>query len=288
MNDIQKEITPISAEDLFIVLNHPNADFDYPVHYHSDYEINLVLNDKGKRITGDSIEPFNELDLVMIGPNLSHAWRGEIIKGNHVITIQFSDQILNFPMLQKRMFSSIKQLLIDSQRGLTFSYETKLQISVKILQLTKMQGFHTVLEFLSILYDLSIADRHVLVSNIFDTKDTIRSSKSRRIAKVCDYLENNLEENIKLSDVSSLVNMSDSAFSHFFKKKTNCTFIDYITNLRIARACQMLSETSNTVAEICYSSGFNNLSNFIRIFKKKKGMTPNEYRLFLKQMLIKY
>lgn len=288
MNDIQKEITPISAEDLFIVLNHPNADFDYPVHYHSDYEINLVLNDKGKRITGDSIEPFNELDLVMIGPNLSHAWRGEIIKGNHVITIQFSDQILNFPMLQKRMFSSIKQLLIDSQRGLTFSYETKLQISVKILQLTKMQGFHTVLEFLSILYDLSIADRHVLVSNIFDTKDTIRSSKSRRIAKVCDYLEKNLEENIKLSDISSLVSMSDSAFSHFFKKKTNCTFIDYITNLRIARACQMLSETSNTVAEICYSSGFNNLSNFIRIFKKKKGMTPNEYRLFLKQMLIKY
>ncbi|MFZ4582379.1 MAG: AraC family transcriptional regulator [Paludibacter sp.] len=288
MNDIQKEITPISAEDLFIVLNHPNADFDYPVHYHSDYEINLVLNDKGKRIIGDSIEPFDELDLVMIGPNLSHAWRGEIIKGNHVITIQFSDQILNFPMLQKRMFTSIKQLLIESQRGLIFSAETKLQIKEKILQLTKMQGFHTVLEFFSILYDLSIADRHVLVSNIFDTKDTIRTSKSRRIAKVCDYLENNLEENIKLSDVSSLVNMSDSAFSHFFKKKTNCTFIDYITNLRIARACQMLSETSNTVAEICYSSGFNNLSNFIRIFKKKKAMTPNEYRLFLKQMLIKY
>lgn len=288
MNDIQKEITPISAEDLFIVLNHPNADFDYPVHYHSDYEINLVLNDRGKRIIGDSIEPFNELDLVMIGPNLSHAWRGEIIEGNHVITIQFSDQILNFPMLQKRMFSSIKLLLIESQRGLIFSAETKLQIKDKILQITKMQGFHTVLEFLSILYDLSIADRHVLVSNIFDTKDTIRTSKSRRIAKVCDYLENNLEENVKLSDVSTLVNMSDSAFSHFFKKKTNCTFIDYITNLRIARTCQMLSETSHTVAEICYSSGFNNLSNFIRIFKKKKGMTPNEYRLFLKQMLIKY
>jgi AraC-like DNA-binding protein len=288
MNDIQKEITPISAEDLFIVLNHPNADFNYPVHYHSDYEINLVLNDKGKRVIGDSIEPFDELDLVMIGPNLSHAWRGEIIDGNHVITIQFSDQILNFPMLQKRMFSSIKQLLIESQRGLIFSAETKSQMKDKILQLTKMQGFHSVLEFLSILYDLSIANRLVLVSNIFDTKDTIRTSKSRRIAKVCDYLEANLEENVKLSDVSSLVNMSDSAFSHFFKKKTNCTFIDYITNLRIARACQMLSETSHTVAEICYSSGFNNLSNFIRIFKKKKAMTPNEYRLFLKQMLIKY
>lgn len=288
MKDIQKEITPISAEDLFIVLDHPNAKFDYPVHYHSDYEINLVMNDSGKRIVGDSIESFDELDLVIIGPNLSHAWRGERVNGNHVITIQFSDQLLNFPILQKRMFNPIKQLLFESQRGLTFSLETKLQMKEKILLLTKMQGFHTVLEFLSILNDLSIADRHVLVSNIFDTKDTVRTSKSRRIAKACTYIETHIEDVIKLSDVSSLVNMSESAFSHFFKKKTNCTFIDYITNLRIAKACQMLSETSNTVAEICYSSGFNNLSNFIRIFKKKKGMTPNEYRLFLKQMLIKY
>lgn len=288
MKDIQKEITPISAEDLFIVLNHPNATFDYPVHYHSDYEINLVLNERGKRIVGDSIELFEEIDLVMIGPNLPHAWQGEIVTGNHVITIQFSDQLLNFPILQKRLMTPIKQLLLESQRGLNFSMETKLKIKDKILQLTKMQGFHTVIEFFSILYDLSTAERHILVSNIFDTNDTIRTSKSRRIAKSCAYIENNLENPIKLSDVAALVNMSVSAFSHFFKKKTNCTFIDYVTNLRIAKSCQMLSETSHTVAEICYSSGFNNLSNFIRIFKKKKGMTPNEYRLFLKQMLIKY
>lgn len=288
MKDILKEITPISAEDLFIVLNHPNATFDYPVHYHSDYEINLVLNDCGKRIVGDSIEAFGEIDLVMIGPNLSHAWQGEIVTGNHVITIQFSDQLLDFPILQKRLLAPIKQLLLESQRGLTFSLETKLHIKEKIIQLTKMQGFHTVMEFLSILYDLSTAERHILVSNIFDTNDTIRTSKSRRIAKACVYIEENLESSIKLSDVAALVNMSESAFSHFFKKKTNCTFIDYVTNLRIAKACQILSETSHTVAEICYTCGFNNISNFIRIFKKKKSMTPNEYRLFLKQMLIKY
>lgn len=158
----------------------------------------------------------------------------------------------------------------------------------KILKLTKMQGFHTVLEFFSILYELSIADRRILVSNQYDTKDTVRTSKSRRIAKVCEYIEENIEEPIRLGDVAQLVSMSESAFSHFFKKKTNCTFIDYVTNLRIARACQLLSETTHTVAEICYTCGFNNLSNFIRIFKKKKGSTPQEYRMFLQQMLIKY
>ena len=96
MKDIQKEITPISSDDLFIVLNHPNAKFDYPVHYHSDYEINLVMNTYGERIVGDSVEKFDNLDLVMTGPNLPHAWKGEIVEGNHVVTIQFSDNLLNF------------------------------------------------------------------------------------------------------------------------------------------------------------------------------------------------
>ena len=175
MKDIQKEITPISSDDLFIVLNHPNAKFDYPVHYHSDYEINLVMNTYGERIVGDSVEKFDSLDLVMNGPNLPHAWKGEIVEGNHVVTIQFSDKLLNFPILEKRLFSPIKQLLLDSQKGISFSENTMLAMKEKILQLTRMQGFHTVLEFLSILYDLSTADRHILVSNLYDTKDTIRT-----------------------------------------------------------------------------------------------------------------
>ena len=268
MKDIQKEITPIAAEDLFIVLNHPNAKFDYPVHYHSDYEINLVMDTYGTRTVGDSEEEFNTLDLIMIGPNIPHAWKGEVVEGNHVVTIQFSDKLLNFPILGKRLFSSIKQLLIESQHGISFSEQIQLLMKDKILKLTKMQGFHTVLEFFSILYELSIADRRILVSNQYDTKDTVRTSKSRRIAKVCEYIDKNIEEPIRLGDVAQLVSMSESAFSHFFKKKTNCTFIDYVTNLRIARACQLLSETTYTVAEICYTCGFNNLSNFIRIFLK--------------------
>lgn len=288
MKEIQKEIIPIGADDLFIVLNHPDANFDYPVHFHPEYEINLVMDTYGNRIIGDSVETFDALDLIMVGPNLPHAWKGEVVKGNHVITIQFSDKLLNFPILEKRLFHPIKQLLLDSQRGIGFSAQTQQLMKEKIVRLTRMQGFHTVLEFFSILHDLAIADRQILVSNQYNTQDTVRASKSRRIAKVCEYIEKNFEEPVKLSDAAQLVNMSESAFSHFFKKKTNCTFIDYITNLRIARACQILSETTHTIAETCYACGFNNLSNFIRIFKKKKGCTPHEYRIFIQQMLIKY
>lgn len=288
MREIQKEITPLSDSDLFIVLNHPSAKFDYPVHHHSDYEINLVIDTYGKRIVGDSEEDFSTLDLVMIGPNIPHAWQGEIVEGNHVVTIQFSEKLLNFPMLEKRLFSQIKALLYEAQRGICFSEKTQLEMKDRILKLTKMQGFQTVLEFFSILHDLSISDRSVLMDNRYDSQAIVRVSKSRRIAKVCDYIEKNYENQMKLSEVAEMVNMSESAFSHFFKKKTRCTFIDYVINLRVAKACQMLSETTHSIAEICFLCGFNNLSNFIRIFKKKKGATPSEYRTLIEQMLIKY
>ncbi len=179
-------------------------------------------------------------------------------------------------------------MLYESQRGICFSEKTKIEMKGKILKLTKMQGFQTVLAFFSILHELSISDRNVLMDNKYDTQSIVRISRSRRIAKVCDYIEKNFENQIKLSDVAEMVSMSESAFSHFFKKKTRCTFIDYVINLRVAKACQMLSETTQTIAEICFSCGFNNLSNFIRIFKKKKGSTPSEYRALIEQMLIKY
>jgi len=126
------------------------------------------------------------------------------------------------------------------------------------------------------------------VSNHYDASGTLQTTKSRRIAKVCEYMEQHFSDNIYLSDMASLVGMSDTAFSHFFKSKTNMTFIDYLNDMRIAHACQLLSETSLTISEVCYNSGFNNISNFIRMFKKRKQMTPNAYRDFINQMLIKY
>lgn len=288
MKELHKEITPLSDKDLFIVLNHPSAKFDYPVHHHSDYEINLVMDTYGTRIVGDSKECFSTLDLVMIGPNIPHAWQGEVIEGNHVITIQFSDKVLHFPILEKRLFEPIKELLYQSQHGLCFPKATILEIRDRMLNLISLQGFQTVIKFLEILQILSISEKRLLMEQIYDTQSIVRISKSRRIAKVCDYIDKNFNQPILLRDMAASVNMSESAFSHFFKRKTRITFIDYLINLRISKACQMLSETSYSVAEISFCCGFNNLSNFIRIFKKRKGTTPSEYRQLMEQLLYKY
>ena len=173
-------------------------------------------------------------------------------------------------------------------QGLHFYGEEAERIKDEIVELTRLQGFHTATKFLSILHSLAHAPRRKLVSNMFETDTLIHQSKSRRISKVCRYIEENISQKITLSDAAKLVNMSDSAFSHFFKRQTNISFITYVNNLRVAKACDLLANTELSASEICYDCGFNNKSNFIRLFSKRKNMPPIEYRNHISQMLIKY
>lgn len=287
MNDIQQEIVPITSDDLFIILNYPDAKFDYPIHCHPEYEINVVMKTEGTRVVGDSEESFADLDIVMTGPYVPHVWKSDLVT-NHVITIQFSKELLNFQMINKRLFMPIRQMLVDSMQGLQFYGEEAVRIKDEIIELTKMQGFGTATKFLEILNSLAHASRRKLVTNMYESEVLISQSKSRRISKVCRYIEENLSRKISLADVALLVNMSESAFSHFFKKKTGISFITYVNNLRVAKACDLLASTSLSASEICYDCGFNNKSNFIRIFTKRKNMTPIEYRNYISQLLIKY
>ena len=287
MNEIQQEIVPITQDDLFVIMNHPNAKFDYPIHCHPEYEINLVMKTSGTRVVGDYEEAFEDLDIVMTGPYVPHVWKSDLLT-NHVITIQFSSDLLSFQMINKRLFMPIRQLLVDSTQGLQFYGSEAERIRDEIMELTRIQGFQTATKFLTLLNFMAAAPRRKLVSNMYESENLVNSSKSRRITKACKYIEENISQKISLAEVAALVNMSESAFSHFFKKKTGISFITYVNNLRVAKACDLLASTSLSASEICYDCGFNNKSNFIRIFTKRKNMTPIEYRNHITQLLIKY
>jgi len=273
---IIREITPLSDDDFFIVLNHLNAKFDFPVHYHPEYELNLVLHSKGKRIIGDSIEGYGHPDLVLIGPNTPHAWTG-VEENVQVVTIQFLPDFLSEKAFSRKLTLPIKDLLERSKMGVVFSQNTTEKMIDRIMRLTETRRFDSLLEFLSILNDLSVTPDQRTLSSLayvgqFDT------SKSRRIKIVNQYLYDNLVNPIKINDVAALVSMTPSAFSHFFKKRTQRSFSDYLSDLRIGYAAKLLIESEKTISEICFESGFNNISNFNRSFKFKEGCTPTEFR----------
>lgn len=272
------EITPLSEDDFFIVLNHYNAKFDFPVHFHPEFELNLVLNAQGKRIIGDSILDYDELDLVLIGPNTPHAWTGSPEPGNaQVVTIQFHSDFLGEKVLGRKLMLPIKDLLEKANRGVLFSKETAGYLKEKIMKLSESQDFDSLLNFLSILFDLSISrNQKILATPSYVGHFNI--SKSRRIETVNEFIRQNIQQEIKIKEVADLVNMSETAFSHFFKKRTKRSFSDYIADLRVGHAARQLMETEKNISEICYDCGFNNISNFNRIFKKKLGVTPSEFR----------
>ena len=168
-------------------------------------------------------------------------------------------------------------MLEKSARGISFSKKSIEQITPRLMALNQKQGFDSVLELISILHDLSTSRNMQFLSDA-TFNNTELSHNSRRIEKVFEYMNHNFDRPISLAEVSKLANMTEVSFSRFFKKRTGITFIDSLMEMRLGHASRLLIDTTQSVAEIAYNCGFNNMSNFNRIFKKKKNCTPKEFR----------
>nr|WP_294894433.1 AraC family transcriptional regulator [uncultured Pedobacter sp.] len=279
-NNIIREITPLNQNDCFTLFSRNKKNFDFPLHYHEEFELNLILNAGGaKRIVGDHIEVIEDLELVLVGPNLCHAWFNHNCKDKNIteITIQFHKDLFDDSFLRRNQLSFIRNMFEQSRKGILFSQETIERLKSRIIYLDKKQGFDSVLELISILHDLSISRNIRTLSDVTFSTDQF-SYNSRRIEKAFEYINNNYSKQITLAEVAKIANMPETSFSRFIKKRTGNTFIDSINEIRIGHASRMLIDTTNMVAEIAYKCGFNNVSNFNRTFKKKKGLTPKEFR----------
>lgn len=277
-----REITPLTQGDCFTVFSRFKNDFDFPLHYHEEFELNFIQNGKGaKRVIGDHIEEIDDLELVLVGPNLQHGWFTHKLKGQqlHEITIQFHRDLFDDKFLQRNQMNFIRNMFEKSLRGILFSKETTESIMPRLIALTEKHGFDSVLELLSILHDLSTSRNIRTLSNTsFNNTESI-SYNSRRIRVVMEYLNKNFHKEVSLPEVAKLIAMSDVAFSRFFKMRTGKTFVDTLNEVRLGHASRMLIDTTQSINEIAYRCGFNNMSNFNRIFKKKRKCTPKEFRL---------
>lgn len=275
------EMTPLSEEDCFYIVDRYKTEFTFPLHAHQEFELNFVQNAAGvRRIVGDSIEIIGDYDLVLItGSDLEHVWEQHECQSVNIreITIQFSSELFNSEFMQKKQFKSIRKMLDNAKKGIAFPMEAIMKVYSKLDKLASEQGFYAMIHFLTILYELSQYEnyRHLASDTFTNGNETINS---RRILKVHQYISKNYKEKIELSHLAKMVGMTETSFSRFFKLRTGKTPSEYIINIRLGHATRLLIDSTHSIAEICYQCGFNNLSNFNRIFKSKKQFTPKEFR----------
>ena len=275
------------------------CDYDYfkfPLHFHDEYEIVYIIKSTGNRFVGNSIEPYSEGDLVLLGNSLPHMYRSdpEYYENNlnlrvNAITIQFSKFFFSHGISQYPELNEIKKLLIRAKQGVYFHKQSNKEIRNRIVKALDLKGLSLLLECIHILSLMSNSKHYTLLNqeDLESTSEYIEADT--RLIKVLSFIKREYNRQLTLEKISSVAKMNKSAFCRFFYAKTGKTCTQYINSLRISYACKLLQEKRLSVTEICYECGFNNISNFNRQFKQITKHSPTEYiKEFSKSSLHKY
>ena len=276
------EITPLMGKDVLYIADRHKKEFTYPIHNHEVFELNFVEHAAGvRRIVGDSSEVIGEYDLVLItSPDLEHVWEQNTCNSDdiHEITIQFDLGMSEDSLFGRNPFISVRKMMIEARKGIAFPMSAIMKVYKELVSLSTVKdGFYAVMQFMSILYELSRCEGIRTLASSSYAKIAVEDD-SRRILKVKSFIAQNYMDELRLKQLADIAGMSSSAFSRFFKLHTGRNLSEYIIDIRLGYAARLLVDTSRSISEISFECGFNNLSNFNRIFKRKKGCSPSEFR----------
>ena len=287
MSKVLNEITPITEKDCLFIVERHKTEFNYPLHRHRDFELNFVENAAGaQRIVGDNVETIDAYDLVLIGgENLEHVWKQGKCHSTDIreITIQFSPGLFSKDLLVRNQFASIKEMLSRAEHGLAFPLPTIVQVYSTLNAVAReKESFVQFMNFMHLLYQLSLCpDARVLAGSSYAPSDW--EQEGSRILAARQYIDDHYQEDLTLPGMAEMFSMTPAAFSRLFKIKTGSSLSNYIIDVRLACAVRLLVDTDLSISEICCECGFNNQSNFNRIFKSKKGQTPRDFRASFKK-----
>lgn len=252
-------------------------------HYHPELELVVILESTGMRFVGDGIEKFKAGEIILIGKNLPHLWLNDKIyfaENNHALratahVIHFSENfaagLFHIPEM-----ASINGLLKRANQGIQFQDKSNNYVIKKINAMFHMSECEKIIAFIDILKCLSEQKKYRLLSSA-GYINCFNENHNSKILIVYEYVMNHFKDEVSLAKAADLANMNASAFSRYFKNVHKSTFVRYLNEVRIGYACKLLIENPYKISEVCYESGFNNISNFNRQFKMIKHMTPSKY-----------
>lgn len=266
-----------SRETSFVSFRTRTEAFPFVWHHHPEYELTLIERGRGHRFVGDSIAEFQDGDLVLLDSWLPHTWRSEDSRPQSAIVVQFTPAWIEALCTTLPELRNVRKVLDDCTTGLQLTGKPARRVA-DLLQQRVLDG-HPIERVAGLLE----AVEHFAVQPHVRRLASLGYARSMptfdaRLTEVYQYVDEHLDEPIAQSEVAELVGLTPEAFSRFFRRMTGRTFVQYVHEIRVARACRLLQETEQSVSQVCFASGFGNLSNFNRVFLRLKGMTPLQYR----------
>ena len=279
---IHKSAIPDSQ--IFVVRDLKEKHFDPVWHAHSEYQLFVVLQGTGTRFIGDSIRSFKPGELILTGPHLPHLWRSDekYFRKNQTlatkgIVVYLDEHFLGQNMMDKVELQRLKLLFHKSMRGLEFYGHHKQQVIELLKELLLLDGLRSLIQLLRILDILATTKEYHYISSRHYSGD-IKEHEKDRLNKVYEYIIKNYRSKIPLEKMADMLHMTPTSFSRYFSMKNNKTYSRFIAEIRVKHACELLTETDMSVAEICYECGFNTLSNFNKQFKDIMDKKPTGYK----------
>jgi AraC-like DNA-binding protein len=280
MSKASIEILSSSKRDPFISNQFDKKCFQVPFHYHPELELTYITEGSGKRYVGNNMAGFQKNDLVLLGSNLPHCWKLSQPKNPKAssIVIQFAYNFLGDHFFETPAMMQIKKLLKKSESGIHF-HGKSIQIVHDAMKnvINEKDRFRKLMILLEILNLLSSSKEYTLLAE--NNFIPAQSDYNReRINKVYAYIVDNFQEGVSLNKAASLVNMTPNAFCKYFKNTTRKTFMERVIDFRINFATQLLTETDKTIADVCFESGFRDMSHFYKMFTSRMKTSPMNYR----------
>lgn len=279
MKPIYEQITS-KLESSLTVLQLNLDRFDTVYHFHPEIELTYIKSSFGKRYLGGKVSDYEPGDLVLVGPDVPHCWRSDNVplpNQAQAIVIQFRKDFAGDAFFQLPESSKISQLFEKARAGLQISGNLNTVIRSKMELIVALGGFARLLVLMEILHLIANSDEIQQIdseSGLFISS----SAETVRFQNVFAFLIENYHQEISLKAISEIANLTPTAFCRYFKKVTRKTLVEVITEFRLSKASQLLRTSDKPVNEVCFLSGFGNISYFNKTFKSANGNSPLEYR----------
>ena len=264
----------------------------YSIGLESELQVTLILEGNGSLFVLDKVIPFCKGDLFFFGANLSNPLRASKIKGetntlgrSRTMSLFFDQKqvkaaLRNFPEAYQ-----INKIIKYSEFGIKVSKTNHPYLIKQIQRINSAIGLDKFLFFLKFIDEVSKYENITVLSSKA-ALGGIGDQNEPKLRNIFDFIKNYHKETITLEQIAAIAHMSPTGFCRFFKTMTQKTFSQYLAEVRIENACELLRNTDYTIADCCYSCGYNNLSNFHRHFKKNTGMSPSQYRTNIMNRLL--